>query len=141
MRELKFRAYLEPRWEDDDDAGMYYDIQRSYDTLGGVKPYDIMTSFNSWLEEEHATVEQYTGLKDKNSKEIYEGDILKFRGRAYEVKFDNYGQFYIENKKYHWLENGYSFRSVDIWCADGILVEVIGNIHENPDFLNGKEEE
>lgn len=79
--------------------------------------------------------EQYTGLKDKNSKEIYEGDILKFRGRAYGVKFDNYGQFYMENKNYHWLENGYSFRSVDIWCAEGILVEIIGNIHENQELL------
>lgn len=80
-------------------------------------------------------IELPTGLKDKNGKMIYEGDILKFRGRAYEVKFDNYGQFCMENKKYHWLSDSYSFRSVDIWWDEEILVEVIGNIHENKDLL------
>lgn len=85
-------------------------------------------------------IEQYTCLKDKNGKEIFEGDIVKFRERAYEVKFDKYGQFIIENKNYHWLENLYSFRNVDIWCSDGILVEVIGNIHENPELLRKEKE-
>ena len=85
-------------------------------------------------------IELPTGLKDKNGKEIYCGDILKFRGRAYEVKFDKYGQFNMENKNYHWLENWYSFRSVDIWCAEGILVEVIGNVHENHELLEEEDD-
>ena len=80
-------------------------------------------------------IELPTGLKDKNGKEIYMGDILKFRGRFYEVVFDDYGQFCLDNKKYHWLENRYSFNSVNIWKGDEILVEVIGNIHENPELL------
>lgn len=88
-----------------------------------------------WYVEAVKAIEQYTGLKDKNGMEIYEGDILKLRGRFYEVKFNNYGQFYIENRNYHWLQNWYSFRSADIWYAEGILVEVVGNIHENPELL------
>ncbi len=113
---------------------------------------DVIHDSESWLEYEgyetsslseifdgdEFIVEQYTGLKDKNGKMIYEGDILKFRGRYYEVKFDNYGQYCMLNKNYHWLENVYSFRSIDIWCAEGILVEVIGNIHENHELLEIK---
>lgn len=126
MRELRFRAWVyygenleKPHYSRD-----YYSLDRFFEDHD---ENDI-----------DQCIEQYTGLKDKNSKEIYEGDILKFRGRAYEVKFDNYGQFYMENKNYHWLENGYSFRSVDIWCAEGILVEIIGNIHENQELLEHK---
>lgn len=84
-------------------------------------------------------IELPTGLKDKNGKEICMGDILKFRGRFYEVVFDDYGQFCLDNKKYHWLENRYSFNSVNIWKGNEILVEIVGNIHEQPELLEAKD--
>lgn len=83
-------------------------------------------------------LERYPGLKDKNGKEIGEGDIVKFENRNYKVVFDAYGQFCLENRRYHWLENGYSFNSVSIWNKNEILVEVIGNIHENPELIGGE---
>ena len=129
MRKLEFRAW--------DTKRNTYDHEELLLAPNG----DILASRWQELREPESVyiIEPFTGLKDKNGKEIYEGDIVEFRERAYEVKFDNYGQFRIENKNYHWLENGYSFRSVDIWCADGILVEVIGNIHERKELLEVKD--
>ena len=78
-----------------------------------------------------------TGLKDKNGKEIYEGDIVKLGEDSYEVLFDSYGQFCIENKKLHWTKDSFSFNSVDVWDIkrDELLVKVVGNIHMNPELL------
>ena len=92
------------------------------------------------VEDTNIIVEFPTGIKDKNGNEICMGDILKFRGRFYEVVFDDYGQFCLDNKKYHWLENRYSFNSVNIWNGDETLVEIVGNIHEQPELLEAKNE-
>lgn len=134
-REIKFRGWLKPRWEEDEDANkMYYDIQNSYDTLGDVKPYDPMTDFREWIDDDIAVVEQYTGLKDKNDKEIYEGDIIEdTRGNIWECSWSD-------------ISSGWSFRRKfmsedDFMASDDISEdwlersEIIGNIHENPELL------
>lgn len=74
------------------------------------------------------TLGQYTGLKDRNGKEIYEGDICMgvYTTDYYSVKFMD-GYFCITDK------NGmYEEILVDI-TSD---IEVIGNIYENPELLN-----
>lgn len=76
------------------------------------------------------TVGQYTGLKDKNGKKIFEGDILKFGDFVYSVEW-----------KEDRLGYGYAETADRMLEQDGGHCTIIGNIHDNPEFLKGGEEE
>ena len=73
---------------------------------------------------------QYTGIKDKDNKEIYEGDILfeSFGERYYKVVFEN-GGFRAEFKGDF---DEHSFDLIDV-VAQGC--EIVGNIYENPELM------
>lgn len=76
---------------------------------------------------------QYTGLKDKNGKEIYEGDVVSyksFNGNRGEAAVTwEYGCFNLEDfKNDAGSENIQNMKDI----------EIIGNVHENPELLEGK---
>lgn len=80
------------------------------------------------------TVGQYTGLTDKNGKKIWEGDIIKADNwlhqnmKIYTIVFENSG-FYAKHK------------DEDCWNFDHLEnIEIIGNIHDNPELLKGDAE-
>lgn len=124
MREIKFRCWdrFKQRWSNykindstvyfmDKNTGVWYG---SYNKR--YKDFNLM---------------QYTGLKDKNNKEIYEGDIVKLRANhgIGVIKYsDEWGAFVVEYIKPRPLVVlGMSYYKEDI--------EVIGNIYENPELL------
>jgi len=119
MRERKFRA-------------LYFDRE-----LGkNVMIYGTLCDFIMWLDEQREEwvdyiegnglegISEYTGLKDKNGKEIYEGDILQFVDRG----GDTYGRTFLMK----WVEEQGAW-TFYFPKKDAI---VIGNIYENPELLD-----
>ena len=116
MREIKFRAW------DKKEKWMFPVEQWARNSWVAIP---VQTSEEEWelnqLRMENIELMQFTGIKDKNGKEIFEGDIVKSSGGIYEVKWDMVGGFY-------------PFVDVNCLIEDGI-VEVIGNIYENPELI------
>ena len=110
MREIKFRVWLKELeiWE-----------------------HDFLPSsgepFSEILAEKDFVFCQYTGLKDKNGKEIYEGDILDFDEAEWRGEFTPEA-ITMDDMKGEWLLCG-SVGDVSQWR------KVIGNIYQNPELL------
>ena len=141
MREIKFRGFTvnEEKYNNGKDGWIYGNLSVLDD--GTVDIQDI--NDENWFKAVNPeTVGQYTGLKDKNGKEIYEGDILKINEdikRAYDLEDIMYidfieGSFYLKaEKEIKWSMLRCLPALVNI--EGNIRAEVIGNIYNNPELI------
>lgn len=130
MRDIKFRGWH--KGDRDYKTGKLYPPTMMYDEKQG----DILI----WARNQPIEITQFTGLKDKNGKEIYEGDIL-----LVDDEYDKTKHSVV------WGGNSYPAWTLDpeldtesncfseIVNGGNFTMEVIGNIYENPELLNPKE--
>ena len=133
MREFKFRAWIKKEKRMDDVnfinfAAQFvgkWECRKPHADLLNYKD-EVTTRRGKLCNLEDVELMQYTGLKDKNGKEIYEGDIVKISDDIYcqVMWFDKFASFFLINE----IGEAYKMSFVHNY-------EVIGNIYENPELL------
>lgn len=109
-------------------------VDRIYIDTKGVRLYDDFGEY--WRDFRDIELMQSTGLKDKNGKEIFEGDILDYKGRKALVRWHgSYASFIyrfvdeLQNRKTEWKPLYLAY----------MKCEIIGNVYENRELFEDKE--
>jgi len=129
MREIKFRA-----WDKRRGGFMFYPAYLDFNKSGTAKEiigHEPHHGDPEKLSNKSIILMQYTGLKDKNGKEIYEGDICKVNtlvGLPEEERIIT-----VEYVKTAFQDSDLTWR-LENWH----FIEIVGNIHQNKELIHGK---
>jgi len=124
MREIKFRAYVKLEGKPKEEM-VYFDFDRISDDGYGDNS-DIVCCDK---------IMQFTGLKDKNGKECYEGHIIRFLELDQSVEdltSHDFGEI-VWNDSQAWFEIAEHDQPLGAYLPEDI--EIIGNKYENPELL------
>ena len=141
MRDIKFRAYIR-----DKNPRVPREINKIVEVkslhLGSKKAIIGYSGGNYSIRFDEIELMQYTGLKDKNGKEIYEGDIVKVK--LYKGEEEEYFLGKVEYFGSNFIVDSDNNSDYYVYDLDGFGIdfkynledcEVIGNIYENPELL------
>lgn len=128
MREIKFRAFSKK-------LNRFVNVGKHFDISNTTEHSESSVYQGVVLDEDVGELElmQFTGLKDKNDKEIWEGDIIKNdRGFIHRIVWCELG---------YWGTKPLDFQYAQpLWINHEGIFEVIGNIYENKELLNSGEQ-
>lgn len=141
-REIKFRAWTgEEMIYFGNGMKHRYDFENGYVFAFSGEEYSGFSLHEMFDDESEFEVMQYTGLKDKNSKEIYEGDIISIRPRGanypinYVVVFNHDELGFRIRFIDRYINNESGFYDEKIKESSYDVFEVIGNIYQNRELL------
>lgn len=129
MREIKFRGWNKTKNRMDFFSGIFN--RHPYTEMSTFQQYESSPKYHEF------EIMEFTGLKDQNGKEIYEGDIWEREGYLGEVAFEYSGWSFKKLPKAHY------YQYPNFW-SNAESGNIIGNIYENPELLtkeaqNGKQ--
>ena len=141
MRDIKFRAWDKTKndWFDDDSGDLFIELDGNINFGWNGEVMDDYT--------DRIILMQYTGLKDRNGVEIYEGDILKCTSGIYtNLGATGTGEYEETIKQAIWKDDSWGTRVISSNLTSkgaeksGLVIsakyaEIIGNMYENKDLL------